>query len=201
MNFCSACGQPVALQQLTTDSRPRYVCAACQTIHYENPRVVVGCFAHWQDRVVFCRRAEEPGAGLWMIPSGYLEHGETLQAGAVRETLEEAGLRIDPARLDLYAVWSLPPLGQVGVSFRVELSEPPSLRAGSECNAVALWSVDEVPFDYLAWGSTAIGAIRLFFEQLARHDFGIHLRELGADGTAASGRRAYRIAESRVERP
>lgn len=193
MNFCSACGRPVSLQWLAADTRPRYVCAACQTIHYENPRVIVGCFAHWQDRVVFCRRAEEPGAGQWMIPSGYLEHGETLQAGAARETLEECGLALDPARLDLYAVWSMPPLGQVGVSFRIALSEPPTLRAGNECDGVALWSAADVPFEQLAWGEVARGAIRLFYSQLATGQFGIHLRELAPDPAEAADRRAYVI--------
>lgn len=201
MNYCSSCGQPVALQWLEADTRPRYVCASCSTIHYENPRVIVGCFAHWQERVVFCRRAEEPGAGQWMIPSGYLEHGETLQTGAAREALEECGLALDPARLDLYAVWSMPPLGQVGVSFRVELLEPPRLRAGSECDAVALWSAADVPYDQLAWGDVARGAIRLFYAQLATRQFGIHLRELTPDAAAAAERRAYPIGTGHSREP
>jgi ADP-ribose pyrophosphatase YjhB (NUDIX family) len=191
MRFCSECGQRVLLQRLERDQRERHVCSGCGKVHYTNPQVIVGCFVHWQDRVVFCRRAEEPEAGAWMIPSGFLEHGETLQAGAAREAYEECGVRVDPARLELYAIWSMPSLGQVGISFRVEHVDAPLLKAGAECLDVALLSEAEVPFDRLAWGAAAANPMRLFFAQLRARRFGIHLRELSVDGISDSALRAY----------
>ena len=52
MNFCSHCGQPVTLRVPEGDNRPRFVCAACGTIHYQNPKIVVGCLPEWEGRVL-----------------------------------------------------------------------------------------------------------------------------------------------------
>ncbi len=82
----------------TATTAPRYVCAACGTIHYQNPKVVVGCLPEWDDRVLLCRRAIEPRHGLWTLPAGFLENAETIAAGAARETLEEANARVRDRR-------------------------------------------------------------------------------------------------------
>ena len=90
MKFCSECGSPdVAWRIPDGDTVPREVCGACGAIHYRNPKVVVGCLATWEDRVLLCRRAFEPRHGLWTLPAGFMENGETLAAGAARETIEE----------------------------------------------------------------------------------------------------------------
>src|SRR6476646_1931150 len=94
MKFCSNCGATVALKVPPGDNLPRHVCDACETIHYQNPRMVVGCIAEWEDRILLCRRAIEPRHGLWTVPAGYMENGETTAAGAERETLEEANARV-----------------------------------------------------------------------------------------------------------
>ena len=87
MNFCSACGARVAYRVPPGDNLPRAVCDACGTIHYENPRVIVGCVAEWDGKILLCKRAIEPRYGLWTVPAGFLENGETTAAGAQRETL------------------------------------------------------------------------------------------------------------------
>ena len=101
IRFCSACGSDRIEHRIPEgDNLPRYVCANCGAIHYQNPKVVVGCLPEWEDKVLLCRRAIEPRHGLWTLPAGFLENGETV-AGAVRETLEEAGARVavgDPIR-------------------------------------------------------------------------------------------------------
>ena len=76
------------------DDRDRFLCAACGVVHYQNPRVVVGCIPERGERVLLCRRAIDPCCGKWTLPAGYLENGETVAAGAERETCEEAGARI-----------------------------------------------------------------------------------------------------------
>jgi len=90
MKFCSNCGQPVALRTPPGDHLSRHVCEHCSTIHYQNPRLVVGCVAEWQGKVLLCKRAIEPRAGLWTLPAGFLENNETVEHGALRETREEA---------------------------------------------------------------------------------------------------------------
>ena len=99
MKFCSVCGSAeIGLRVPDGDHLPRYVCPACGTIHYQNPKVVVGCLPEWDDRVLLCRRAIEPRLGLWTLPAGFLENGETVASGAARETLEEAGARVELGR-------------------------------------------------------------------------------------------------------
>lgn len=90
MNYCSHCGGSVASQIPAGDNRPRFVCMECQTIHYQNPRIVAGCLPVWQEQVLLCRRAIEPRRGYWTLPAGFMENGETMQQAAARETLEEA---------------------------------------------------------------------------------------------------------------
>ena len=102
MNFCSHCGKSVSLRIPEDDNRPRHVCDSCGHIHYQNPKIVAGCIPEWQGKILLCRRAIEPRYGLWTIPAGYMENGETIEQAACRETEEEACARVD---LDgLYAI-------------------------------------------------------------------------------------------------
>ena len=112
MKFCSHCGSPrLELRLPPGDTLPRYVCAECAMIHYQNPKIVVGCLPEWEGRVLLCKRAIEPRYGLWTLPAGFLENGETLPAGALRETLEEAHARVEI--IELYTLISLPQINQV----------------------------------------------------------------------------------------
>ena len=120
IKFCSACGSDRIERRIPDgDNLPRLVCAACGTIHYQNPKIVVGCLPEWEDQVLLCRRAIEPRHGLWTLPAGFLENGETVEAGAVRETLEEASARVVVG--DLYTMISLPHISQVYMMFRAQL--------------------------------------------------------------------------------
>ena len=101
MNFCSHCGYRVSARIPAGDDRLRFVCDGCGAVHYQNPKMVVGCIPEWEDRILLCKRSIEPKHGMWTIPAGYLENGETVSEGAIRETLEEAGARVD--KLELYA--------------------------------------------------------------------------------------------------
>lgn len=148
MKYCSACGEVVAFRIPEGDSRERYVCDHCQTVHYQNPRVVTGCLATWDDRVLLCKRAIAPRRGFWTLPAGFLENGETAEAGALRETREEACA--DVALDDLYTVFSLPHISQIYLFYRGRLTAP-QFGAGEETEAVALFPEDAVPWDELAF--------------------------------------------------
>ena len=77
------------------DDRERLVCPDCGFISYENPKVVVGSVALWDGLILLCRRAIPPREGFWTLPAGYLETGETTEAGALREAWEEARARLE----------------------------------------------------------------------------------------------------------
>ena len=95
MKFCSECGHAVALAIPEGDNRPRHVCSQCGTIHYQNPKNVIGTIPVWEHegqlQILLCRRAIEPRYGYWTLPAGFMENGETTGEAAARETEEEAG--------------------------------------------------------------------------------------------------------------
>jgi ADP-ribose pyrophosphatase YjhB (NUDIX family) len=95
------------------------VCDACQTIHYQNPKMVVGCIPEWEDRILLCRRAIEPRVGLWTLPAGFMELRETTAQAAAREALEEANACIEIG--DLHTLYNLPHIDQVYLIYRGRL--------------------------------------------------------------------------------
>ena len=151
MNYCSQCGAPVALRIPPGDHMPRNVCDACGTIHYQNPRLVVGCVPEYEGRILLCRRAIEPRLGYWTVPAGFMENGETLQQAAARESQEEALAHVEIG--SLLAVVHVLHAQQVHVFFRATL---PAARyaAGAESLEVALLDTSEIPWSDIAFPST-----------------------------------------------
>ncbi len=90
MKYCSTCGQPVEQRIPEGDNRHRYVCVSCETIHYQNPRIVAGTVPVWEGQILLCKRAIEPRYGYWTLPAGFMENAETTMEAAARETREEA---------------------------------------------------------------------------------------------------------------
>jgi len=145
------------------------------------------------DQVLMCRRAEEPGRGLWAIPSGFLEVGESLEEGAARETREETGLVLDPNRLDLCSVINMTSIEQVAIIFRVMLDSIPVLTPSPECLELAFKSAHEVPEDQFAWHSTMGDGPERFYGELRSGEFSIRLITLGAANGAGFRSREYKI--------
>ena len=123
MKFCSECAYPVSLQIPPDDNRERFVCANCGVVHYENPKLVIGTIPVWADGdqpcVLLCRRAIEPRYGYWTLPAGFMENGETTGEGAARETMEEAGARIELH--ELFSMLNVPYIHQVHLFYRATL--------------------------------------------------------------------------------
>jgi ADP-ribose pyrophosphatase YjhB (NUDIX family) len=151
MNFCMNCGQRLVRRWVEADTRERSVCIACHTVHYENPKVIVGCFVYWRDRVVLCRRAIDPAKGKWDQPTGFMEAGETLEQAASRELLEEVGLEVPASSMVLYLVASIPHMNQVFVVFRAELPTEPTFNVGPDVLEARLFSEAELPLQDLAF--------------------------------------------------
>ena len=171
MKFCSNCGATVARKIPAGDSLPRYVCDACSTIHYQNPRMIVGCVPVWEEQVLLCKRAIEPRHGLWTVPAGFMENGETLAAGAARETLEEANARVEIGAL--YAVYNIPHVNQVYLLFLAKLLDL-DFHAGEESLETRLFREDEIPWDQIAF-ATVRNTLTHYFADRARQQFGFHL--------------------------
>jgi ADP-ribose pyrophosphatase YjhB (NUDIX family) len=175
VNFCSHCGSPhLEFRVPEGDTIKRQVCAACATIHYQNPKVVVGCLPVWEDRVLLCKRAIEPRLGLWTLPAGFLENGETLAAGALRETLEEANARVGIT--GLYTTISLPHISQIYVMFRARLLDL-DFCAGPESLDVRLFNEADIPWDQLAFRTIA-RTLRNYFLDRKHGAFPVHVSAL-----------------------
>ena len=189
MKYCSSCGGILSRKQTEQDDRYRSVCGTCGAIHYENPRIIVCCAVCLRDKVLMCRRAQEPGLGQWVVPSGFLEVGESLEQGAARETREETGLIVDPERLDLCSVVNMTSIEQVAIMFRIELDALPTLTPGPECLEVAFMPAKEIPADQFAWRSAMGDGPERFSRELRSREFTIQLITFAsADGTGFRSR-------------
>lgn len=148
MKFCSECGHPVRWSKVAGDDRARFVCGQCGTVHYQNPRVVVGTIPELDGSILLCRRAIEPRKNWWTLPAGYLENGETLRQGAQRETMEEACARLK--ELQPYALFNITHIQQVYFFFRAQLVDP-DFGPGAESLEVELFSLEDIPWAQLAF--------------------------------------------------
>ncbi|MFK7820302.1 MAG: NUDIX domain-containing protein [Planctomycetaceae bacterium] len=87
--FCPRCGQ----ERPDSGSNP-FACAACDFAYYFSPVTAVGAIVtDAEDRVLFIRRAKNPGQGKLGLPGGFVDPGESLEQALVREVFEEAGLK------------------------------------------------------------------------------------------------------------
>ncbi len=157
MNYCSNCGKPVVLKIPPGDTHARYVCEFCGMIHYQNPRVIVGCLPVWENKILLCKRAIEPRYGLWTIPAGFMENKETLEQGAVRETTEESGADVRISRL--HSVYSLPRVNQVYIIYLAQMQSA-YFEAGIETLECRLVDPGDIP-----WDKIAFSAIRFSLEK------------------------------------
>lgn len=148
MKFCSSCSATLILRIPEGDTLPRFICSTCHTIHYQNPKMIVGCIPEWEGKILLCRRAIAPRQGKWTMPAGFMENNETLAQAAARETLEEANARVEIG--DLYAVYSLPHISQVYLLFRARLLDL-DFFPGIESLEVRLFDEHDIPWDEIAF--------------------------------------------------
>lgn len=174
MNYCSHCGAQVELTTPPGDHRLRHICNVCNTIHYVNPKMVVGTIPEWEDKVLLCRRAIEPRYGLWTLPAGFMENNETTTQGAMRETDEEAHARVEI--IGLYSLYNIPHISQVHLFFRSRLLDL-DFKPGTESLEVALFSEAEIPWDELAFSSVR-NTLRHFFDDRQRGVFELHVGDI-----------------------
>ncbi len=165
MQFCTQCAAPVVSRVPDGDNRPRFVCTQCGSVHYQNPRMVVGCVPEHKGQILLCKRSIEPRYGFWTLPAGFMELGETLAEAALRETWEEALARVELG--PMIALVDVVHAGQVHAFFAATLATP-DFGAGEETLDTQLFETADIPWDELAFPS-----VRLALEcYLANRDSG-----------------------------
>ncbi|MCW8855473.1 MAG: NUDIX hydrolase [Gammaproteobacteria bacterium] len=170
MKFCSQCGSIVSHTIPNGDNIPRYVCNQCETIHYQNPKIITGTIPEWNDKILLCKRAIEPRHGLWTLPAGFMENSETTIEGALRESMEEAHAQLN--NLSLFCVFSIPHISQVYMIYRGELIDGKA-RPGSETLSLDLFSEADIPWDELAF-PVINETLKLYFKDKAAGRFLTH---------------------------
>ncbi len=174
MKYCPLCAAPLVRKIPPGDNRERHVCDDCDTVHYQNPKIVAGCVPVWEDRVLLCKRAIEPRYGRWTLPAGFMENQESAPEAAERETLEEARARVEI--IDLYTLISLPHINQVYMMFRAKLLDL-DFGAGDESLEVGLFAEHEVPWDEMAF-PTVYHTLRFYFEDHASSRFRFRMGDI-----------------------
>lgn len=174
MRFCSNCGASVVHRVPIGDNRPRYVCEDCDTVHYQNPKIIAGCIPDWDGRILLCRRAIAPRYGYWTVPAGFMENGETALEAAVRETLEEANARVEV--LELFSLFNIPHVSQVYLIFRSRLLDL-DFKPGEESLEVKLFTPETIPWDELAF-STVRETLRFYLEDARNGGYSLHVGDI-----------------------
>lgn len=175
IKHCKTCGGAVRYEVPADDNRERATCSVCGTIHYENPLNVVGTVPVWGDEVLLCRRNIEPRYGLWTLPAGFMELGETTAEGALRETVEEAGARIELQ--GLFTVLNVVRVGQLHLYYRARLLDA-EFAPGPETIEARLFAEAAIPWEELAF-RTVRETLRCFFEDRRNGRFELHCADIG----------------------
>ena len=175
IKHCKVCGGVAVYTVPADDNRERATCTVCATIHYENPINVVGTVPAWEDQVLLCRRNIEPRYGLWTLPAGFMEMGETTAEGAVRETVEEAGAHIELQAL--FTVLNVVRVGQLHLYYRARLLDT-DFDPGPETIEARLFREEQIPWEELAF-RTVRETLRRYFEDRRKGRFDIHTGDIG----------------------
>ena len=171
INYCPTSGNSVTAEIPPGDNLPRYVCRNCSTIHYENPRMVVGCIPKHGGSILLCKRSIHPRLGYWTVPAGFMELEETLAEAAIRETWEEAKAKVILG--PMLAVVDVTHARQVHIFFRADLPAA-EFAAGHETSEARLFGLAELPWDEIAFPSVTI-ALKQLLKYQADGDNGVHL--------------------------
>lgn len=175
VKFCSSCGYNDIEHKIPEgDNRLRYCCPECDTIFYENPKIVAGCIGQWEEKILLCKRAIEPRYGAWTLPAGFMENRETIQQAAARETFEEATARA--SNMELFAIYNLPHISQVYIMFRADI-EDGKARSGIESLETQFVSEQDIPWGGLAFPVIA-ETLELYFQDRKRGEYVLHTGEI-----------------------
>lgn len=156
------------------DTLERWVCDQCGEIHYQNPKLVVGCVPQFEGRILLCRRAIEPRYGYWTLPAGFMENDETTGQAALRETMEEAGAHVELGAP--FSLISVPHVNQVHLFYLARLVDL-EFKPGEESLEVAMFEETAVPWKDVAFRTVA-STLKHWFADRRLGAFGFHAEDI-----------------------
>jgi ADP-ribose pyrophosphatase YjhB (NUDIX family) len=149
--YCPVCGGTLENRLLKSEEPERLVCSGCQFVFYLDPKVVACVITEINGRIVMLRRGISPGVGLWVIPGGFVDAGESVTDAAARETWEEVRLKV--AIDSLVGVYSYAGISSVIIVYEAKVLEGIP-RAADEALEVQLFALNEIPWEEIAFPST-----------------------------------------------
>ena len=157
LNYCTRCGDALRFGPIEGEDRDRLACQACGQIAYVNPRLVVTTIPiNDAGEVILLRRGIEPGMGWWAQPGGFLEVDETVTEAAIRETLEETGLLIEPG--EIIGLYTRLEAAVVTIAFEARIVGGAAI-ATPEALEVRTFAPADIPWDGISFNTT-IWALR-----------------------------------------
>lgn len=193
VKFCCNCGGPLHQAIPPGEDMWRSVCTACGRVDYQNPKMVAGCVVMHHSQVLMCRRGIEPCKGLWTLPAGYVELGESVIDGAKRETWEEALAKVQ--NVAPYFHLDIPRIGQAYIIYRAELAPPFTFGEGPETLEAQFFSLDEIPFEHMAFSSMTI-VLKQLIEDMKQGSFQVHQGKIHKkDGFSPSDPLGYELRD------
>ena len=142
--FCSNCGKKNKFSKI--DGKKRHYCPECLTVHYENPKPTVTLVCPRKKEILLVKRAVNPGKGLWGLPGGFIEKGESPEAAGKRELKEET-------MLDGCVIKTLGTCSHFNTIFgdilliglEVQIDDWSTMKAGDDAEEAILFSAQELP--------------------------------------------------------
>ncbi|PNS97848.1 hypothetical protein POPTR_016G045300v4 [Populus trichocarpa] len=190
INFCQWCGGQTKHDIPDGEEKMRAICTLCEKISYQNPKMVVGCLIEHDNKVLLCKRNIQPSHGLWTLPAGYLEIGESAAEGAIRETWEEARAEVEV--VSPFAQLDIPRIGQTYIIFLAKLKKP-HFSPGPESLECRLFSIDDLPLDSLAFSSMVV-TLKLYIEDVKAGSRKFHYGTINKrPGSSPSDTHAYTL--------
>jgi len=153
------------------DFLPRYICDNCETIHYQNPIMVVGCIVLHEGKILLAKRGISPRKGKWNLPCGFLEMNEAVEKGATREVLEETGIQVKIERL--HTIYNVLPAGQVYAIFLAN-AQNTNYTLTHESTEIAFFDLDKIPWGEIAFSANTF-ALKKYLEQGNSPNQNVHL--------------------------
>ena len=144
LEFCSNCGEKNKFGK--KEGNNRFYCSHCHTTHYENPNPTATLVCPKSNSILLVKRAADPGKGLWGLPGGFIERGESLKAGAARELLEETNLKGTVKQILGTCSHFNTIFGDILlIGLEVHISDWSQIRAGDDAAEAILFPLENLP--------------------------------------------------------
>jgi len=157
--YCPHCGRPVSRKM--EGEIERDYCNGCDVFFYDNPLPVTSVIVVRNREVLLVKRKFEPYKGMWCLPSGFAETGESIEGAALRELEEETGIQgkiIDFVCAD--SIYNKVYGDLIFITYEVEWISN-DLKAGDDAEEVRFFPLGEIP--PLAFGSNMKAVNRYIF--------------------------------------